>query len=100
MRSRMRPDQINRAQKLINELKHGVVLPAKTILPENTEQNAPSVANHGLVFTDTLAHWILSGYVAGPFHLPPLKSFRCNSMMAIEQKSKIRIVMNLSTPLD
>ncbi len=94
----LRPDQIYRAEKVIHELKFGVVVPTTKTLPGNVEENAPSVANHGRVFTDTLAHWITKNYVAGPFHLPPTEDFRSNSMMAIEQKGKVRIVMNLSTP--
>jgi hypothetical protein len=34
----------------------------------------------------------------GPFSAPPLPDFRENSMMALEQKDKIRIIMNMSSP--
>ena len=47
-----------------------------------------------------LAWWITQKYVAGPFAIPPLPDFRSNAMMAIEQKGKIRIIMNLSAPQD
>jgi len=49
-------------------------------------------------FTDVLAHWVKCGFVAGPFVLPPYENFRSNQMLAIDQHSKVRIVMNLSGP--
>jgi len=60
--------------------------------------NSESTVLHGEEFTDTLAGWIKKGFVSGPFRNPPLPFFRTNQMIAIEQKSKIRIVMNLSAP--
>jgi hypothetical protein len=53
---------------------------------------------HGEEFTDTLAWWIRQGFVSGPFRFAPFRDFRENAMIAIEQKSKIRIVMHLSAP--
>jgi hypothetical protein len=53
---------------------------------------------HGEEFTDTLAWWIRQGYVAGPFRVPPLPEFRSNAMMAVSQRNKIRIIMDLSSP--
>jgi hypothetical protein len=53
---------------------------------------------HGEEFTDTLAWWIRKGYVAGPFGAPPFANFRTNAMMAVSQKNKIRIIMDLSAP--
>jgi hypothetical protein len=38
-------------------------------------------------------------FVAGPFDTPPLKNFRVNRLLAIEQPSKIRPVLNLSAPV-
>jgi hypothetical protein len=46
----------------------------------------------------TLASWVKKGYVAGPFPASPVPNFRSNAMLAIEQKGKIRIVMDLSSP--
>jgi len=60
--------------------------------------NSPSAAAHGDQFTDALASWVKQGYVAGPFHAPPTNDFRANTMLAIEQKGKVRIVMDLSQP--
>ncbi len=49
--------------------------------------------------TDTLADWIRKGFVAGPFSEPPLKKFRSNPLMAVVQKTKVRPILNLSSPL-
>ena len=38
------------------------------------------------------------GFVAGPFLSPPLPEFRANTIMAIEQKEKVRPVLNMSCP--
>ena len=67
-------------------------------LPGITVPNSVSVTAHGAQFTDVLAHWIKCGFVAGPFVLPPYPNFRVNQMLAIDQHSKVRIVMNLSGP--
>ena len=48
--------------------------------------------------TDELASGIKKGFIAGPFSKPPLKEFRSNTMNAIKQKDKIRLVMDLSRP--
>ena len=38
------------------------------------------------------------GFVAGPFSAPPLPLFRVNPLMVVEQKGKIRPVINVSSP--
>jgi len=91
------PSQVERAEKLMFELKEGAVIPILK-LPGLKDKNTPSVFAHGKVFTDVLASWIKQGFVAGPFISPPLPDFRSNSMMAVEQPGKVRIVMNLSAP--
>jgi len=91
--------QLARAEQLLFELKNGAVLPIQ-MLPSLKDKNTPSVFEHGKIFTDVLASWIKQGFVAGPFISPPLPDFRSNSMMAVEQPGKVRIVMNLSAPKD
>ena len=49
-------------------------------------------------FTETLASWVEKGFVAGPFFEDPLPDMRLNSVMAEEQKDKIRPVINMSSP--
>jgi hypothetical protein len=86
------------AQKVLHELEHGVDALQTRHLPGEIIPNSRSVLEHGAVFTDLVAHWIKKGFVAGPFISPPCAEFRSNSMIAVSQKDKIRIVMNLSAP--
>jgi len=83
---------------VLHDLEYGSVVPFTRILPPLRVPNTFSVVQHGEEFTDVLAWWIRCGYVAGPFPTPPLPNFRTNAMMAVEQRGKIRIVMNLSGP--
>jgi hypothetical protein len=48
--------------------------------------------------TDAIVGWIKKGFVAGPFTTAPLKGFRVNPHMAAVQKTKVRPIMNLSSP--
>jgi len=48
--------------------------------------------------TKTLKKWLEDDYLAGPFLSPPLSEFRANSMMAIQQGDKVRLVLNMSYP--
>jgi len=50
------------------------------------------------MITDTVASWIKKGFVSGPFKSPPLPHLRVNALMAVDQKDKIRPVVNLSLP--
>lgn len=67
-------------------------------LPGVMVKNAESVFKHGAHFTATLESWIQAGFVAGPFSSPPLANFRSNSLMAEEQGTKVRPVLNMSSP--
>jgi len=86
------------AEKVLNELTHGVDALQTSRLPGAIVPNSGSVLEHGPTFTDVVAHWIKKGFVAGPFSAPPCADFRANSMIAVSQKEKIRIIMNLSAP--
>jgi hypothetical protein len=85
--------QVVRAERTVYELQHGSTAPLLYELPGIRVPNTRSAAEHGEEFTDTLAWWIRCGYVSGPFAAPPTSDFRTNSMIAVEQKDKIRIVM-------
>ena len=61
-------------------------------------RNAQSAIQHGAEFTETLEKWIKDGFVAGPFLSPPLPEFCANTIMATEQKDKVRPVLNMSCP--
>jgi hypothetical protein len=91
------PERI-RGQTVLRELFLGVDALQLYVLPGEFIPNSGSVLEHGEMFTDVLANWIKQGFVAGPFFDPPFPEFRANSMMAVKQKEKVRIVMNLSSP--
>ncbi len=57
-----------------------------------------SAIENGEQITDTLADWIRKGFVAGPFDGPPSKKFRANPLMAVVQRTKVRPILNLSSP--
>ncbi len=48
--------------------------------------------------TDTIGNWIKNKFVSGPFFEPPLQNFRTNMLIAKEEKSKLRPIINLSAP--
>ena len=83
---------------MLEELTYGAQVPFVRILPGMSCTNSASTVTHGEEFTDTLAWWIRQGFVSGPFRFAPFRKFRENAMIAVEQKSKIRIVMHLSAP--
>ena len=62
------------------------------------EKNAVSAVKNGLHITDSIVSWIKAGFVAGPYKLNPFTEFRVNPLMAAEQKSKVRLIMNLASP--
>ena len=57
-----------------------------------------STLDHGAQLTDTVADWVKKGFVAGPFDSPPLEQFRVNPLMVKEERSKVRPVLNVSSP--
>ena len=61
-------------------------------------RNASSAKAQGPAFTKVLAGWFEDGFVAGPFMSPPLPEFRANSIMFVEQKTKVRPILNMSYP--
>jgi len=61
-------------------------------------KNAHSAVENGKFMTDQIPNWIKKKFVAGPFAKPPVKGFRVNPLMAAVQKTKVRPIMNLSSP--
>jgi hypothetical protein len=61
-------------------------------------RNAESALRNGEFMTDAVASWVTNKFVAGPFKNPPLPNFRTNMLMAKEEKTKIRPILNLSAP--
>jgi len=64
------------------------------------EKNAQSTYGHGRTVTDNLATWVKKEVLSGPFLTPPVKGFRSNSLMAVAQKDKVRLVLDMSRPKD
>jgi hypothetical protein len=98
LKDKLSPQELWKAEAVMHDLSEGAVAPLSKVLPPIKVPNSPTVAVHGQVFKDTVAWWIRQGYVAGPFKTPPLLGFRSNSMIAVEQKGKVRPIMNLSAP--
>ena len=81
--------QIKRASTVIHNLTHGAPTHQILELPSLDDRNCPSSIEYGKEVTDCVATWVKSGFAAGPFVTPPLKKFRCNSLMAVPQDNKV-----------
>ena len=90
--------EFKRAERTIENLKHGANAYQKSDLPPITVLNAKSALHHGELITDKIASWINDGYVAGPFDTPPMPGFRANPLMAVVRNGKVRPVLNMSGP--
>jgi hypothetical protein len=90
--------QKNWAKNCVNSLLDGGDSGQKINLPACFKKNTPSTVVHGEMVADTVASWIKSGFVAGPFDQPPPPNFRINPLMAVDQGEKIRLVINMSSP--
>jgi len=88
------------AKVTIENLTNGAPAFQQSQLPGCRLKNASSVIKHGPMFTEKVETWIEEGFMAGPFPLPPLPDFRANSIMAVEQKGKVRPILNMSYPKD
>jgi len=63
-------------------------------------KNSETAYTYGKEVTDSIAHWIKSGFASGPFNHPPLDNFRVNSIAALPQDGKARTILNVSLPKD
>jgi len=86
------------AKRALKNIEKGAISHTKYNLPPIRCKNAESAMIHGSSVTDTIAEWVSNGYVSGPFCNPPLCGFRSNALMAVVQPSKVRPVLNLSSP--
>ena len=98
MEGKMTIHEKDMAYKAIKNLKEGAPAHQLTDLPGITVKNAPSIAKCAPEFTETLKKWVEAGFVAGPFTEKPALDLRVNSLMAEEQKDKVRPVLNMSSP--
>ena len=90
--------QVRRANTVVKNLIYGAPTYQMSSLPSLDDSNCPSAVKYGKDVTDCVATWVKSGFAAGPFISPPLKNFRCNSLMAVPQDNKVRPVLNVSSP--
>ena len=90
--------ELERAKLSILNFRNGASSYQIKELPSCFVSNAKSSFPYGEYITDTVANWTIEEFVAGPFDEPPLRNFRVNALMPIDQKSKIRPVLNVSLP--
>ena len=90
LKQKLTPSQFDRGKRVVNNLKVGAC----------QAKNADGALKHGREVTDTIAHWVKSGFASGPFDSPPLSKFRVNSLAAVPQDGKVRPVINVSEPKD
>ena len=87
-----------RADKVIKSLSEGADTFLESVLPPMNTKNAKSAYENGAVLTDTIATWIMKGFVAGPFDFPPVEGFCANPLAAVVRNGKVRPVLNMSGP--
>jgi hypothetical protein len=87
------------AKKAMKTLKFGSKICFKTgVKVQYNSKNGNSSFKHGRLITDTIATWVKKGHVIGPFSAPPFKDLNISPLMATEQKTKVRPILNLSAP--
>ena len=99
-KGKLREVEINRAEKVVDNLINGAPSYQKKELPQVMCRNTPSSLENGRQLTDTLADWVVKKIAAGPFTTPPCKKFRVNPLMIVDNKGKKRPVLNVSAPKD
>jgi hypothetical protein len=70
--------EIERAKRSILYLSEGAPSHQKVWLPATVVGNSHSAYENGRHLSDTIAEWVKSGFVAGPFLQPPTPHFRAN----------------------
>ena len=87
-----------RGRLAVDELLHGASACQSSDLPAVMSPNTPAAVTHGAQVTDNVVSWLKAGFASGPFLAPPLPDFRCNSILAVPQPGKVRVILNLSVP--
>ena len=98
VRNKFTVHQMDAGRETVQNLTEGAPSHQLRQLKGGLLRNASSSKQHGPVFTSVLFDWLEGELVAGPFPSPPLPEFRANSLMAVEQKGKIRPILNMSYP--
>ena len=80
----LKVSEIARGRLAVDELLH---------VPEYPSGSHPWRPSH-----DNMVSWLKAGFASGPFLAPPLPNFRCNSILAVPQPGKVRVILNLSVP--
>jgi hypothetical protein len=97
-KSKLSKVQLDRAHRCIVSLEQGADSFQKLNLPGCQVANAANLDKYGREVADTIASWVQKKFVAGPFDQPPVKKFRGNKLLAIQQNEKVRPVLDLSEP--
>jgi hypothetical protein len=96
LKSKLLASELSRGFKAVKYLREGAsVNPIRRLGPCQVP-NSKVAVKYGEEVTDSIGSWIDKGFVAGPFVSPPLKNFRCNSILAVPQPGKVRICINVS----
>jgi hypothetical protein len=90
--------ELNRAKVCLADLLEGVSSFQRTELPPVLVDNGANIDKYGREVADTIASWVRKGFAAGPFKEPPVKDFRVNRLLAIQQNEKVWPMLDLSTP--
>ena len=88
-----------RGLRVFGYLTHGAPAFLKTNIPAIQVRNEESAYEHGEMLTDTLADWVESKFVCGPFKTPPVQNFRANQLKVVEKNGKVRPIINASSPV-
>ena len=99
VKDKMSKTELNRAKKVLKNLRHGTSAFQKSELPPISTKNSKNTIFHGRVLTDTIATWIKKGFVAGPFDTPPVQGFRTNPLGVVVRNGKVRPILNMSGPI-
>ena len=99
VKNRMSRTELNRAKRVLRNLREGASAFQKSELPPISTKNSKSAAAHGRVLTDTIATWVKKGFVAGPFVTPPVQGFRANPLGVVVRSGKVRPILNMSGPV-
>ena len=99
VKNRMSRTELNRAKRVLRNLREGASAFQKSELPPISTRNSKSAAAHGRVLTDTIATWVKKGFVAGPFVTPPVQGFRANPLGVVVRSGKVRPILNMSGPV-
>ena len=86
------------AKKSLRQLQGLTPITLKKQLGGVITKNSKSATDNGVFITDAVCTWVKKGFVMGPYKNVPFEDFRVNPIMAAVQKTKVRPIMNLSSP--